>query len=262
MKRTRIAGLVTVLAFGVSNGLGGQDTGGQSSGIRIENRPRLGVSVDLARPSTDSIGAYIQTVVPGSPADKAGIRAGDILVKIDGQPIATGRDTRSPGLRLIGLTAQLEPNKAVPVELRRGKARKTVSVAPSPDISLMPLGMMMDSAGKWSFRIQARASDSGPKKGFFVFITSPWAELETSSLNDELGEYFGTDEGVLVVRAPFNNKLGLRGGDVILEVDGKKPDGPAHFLRMVERKETVRLQVLRHKKRLALTVSPEGTTKQ
>jgi len=56
------------------------------------DRPYLGVeyktiSKDLALLNDLPEGAYVQSVVQGSPADKAGIQQGDILMKIDGQRI-------------------------------------------------------------------------------------------------------------------------------------------------------------------------------
>lgn len=268
MRHTIVAGAVTALVVGFSGVLGGQDTGSQRNAgrLQITSRPRLGVSVDITRSRpTDSIGAYIETVTPGSPAEKAGIQPGDVITKIDGRPVVSPGDPRSPGLRLIRLATRLDPNVTVPVELRRGNARKKVSVVTAPEVALVLQGMSSDSTGKWTFRIQPGDSeDAGPKR-FFMFITSPWAELETASLNSDLGEYFGTKDGVLVVSAPSDSKLGLKGGDVVLAVDGKKPTDPGHFMRMVQdRKENepVKLSVLRHKKRISITVQPDAETKQ
>ncbi len=57
------------------------------------NRPYLGVayktiSRDLALLDNIPEGAYVQQVVQGSPAEKAGVQQGDIIVKIDGQRIS------------------------------------------------------------------------------------------------------------------------------------------------------------------------------
>lgn len=51
----------------------------------MHERPWLGINVDQ-----DSTGArIIQSVVPGGPADKAGIKAGDVLEKVNGKDPAT-----------------------------------------------------------------------------------------------------------------------------------------------------------------------------
>lgn len=56
------------------------------------NRPYLGVSYkmvtrDLAILNNLPEGAYIQRVVDGSPADKAGVKVGDIIIKIDSEKV-------------------------------------------------------------------------------------------------------------------------------------------------------------------------------
>ncbi|MBI2195531.1 MAG: trypsin-like peptidase domain-containing protein [Candidatus Levybacteria bacterium] len=61
------------------------------------NRPYLGVSYKMLNKETALLndvpqGAYVQSVVLGSPADKAGIEQADIITKIDGQSI---EDTKS-----------------------------------------------------------------------------------------------------------------------------------------------------------------------
>jgi S1-C subfamily serine protease len=84
------------------------------------------------------------------------------------------------------------------------------------------------------------------------FGNSPLGRLELAPINAELGQYFGTDEGVLVISAPRDTELGLKGGDVVLSVDGRKPAGPSHLLRILrsyERGETFKLDILRNRKR-------------
>ncbi len=76
------------------------------------------------------------------------------------------------------------------------------------------------------------------------------------SLNSDLGEYFGTKEGVLVVKAPADSTLPLRGGDVITSIGGRKPANPSHAMRILrsyEKGETVSIEILRKQKRMTLT---------
>ncbi|GAB3441539.1 Do family serine endopeptidase [Massilia solisilvae] len=77
--------------------------------IGIESQditPELADSFGLGRQS----GAIIAGVVRGGPADKAGMRPGDILLKVEGKPVANTSD-------MLNLIAQLQPG---------GKARMTV----------------------------------------------------------------------------------------------------------------------------------------
>jgi S1-C subfamily serine protease len=89
-----------------------------------------------------------------------------------------------------------------------------------------------------------------------VLVRSPLARLELAPLNPDLGQYFGTTEGVLVIRAPKGGSLALKGGDVVQAVDGRKPSGPSHLLRIMrsyDRGETFKLDILRNKKRETVT---------
>jgi S1-C subfamily serine protease len=57
---------------------------------------------------------------------------------------------------------------------------------------------------------------------------------------------------VLVIRAPSDSKLRLKGGDVVLSVDGREVATPAHLIRVLrsyEPGESFRLELLRMKKR-------------
>src|SRR5512132_3065782 len=109
--------------------------------LLMTQRPRLGVTVNLRASDTDSIGALVQSVTPGGPAAKAGIRTGDIITKLDGTVLASRANRANagdgeqspPGLRLVELAARLSPNDTVSVELRRGRDRKTVRLVTEGD---------------------------------------------------------------------------------------------------------------------------------
>ena len=64
-------------------------------------------------------GALVAGVLRGSPADKAGLRAGDILLAIDGKPVS---DSGS----MLNLIAVLTPNQNATLKIAR--AEKTLNV--------------------------------------------------------------------------------------------------------------------------------------
>lgn len=87
-------------------------------GVNIQDvTPTLAKEFNLK----DNTGALVADVTPGSPADKAGIKAGDIVVEFNGKPV---RDSRQLKLQ-VGQTA---PNTKAPVKLVRDGATKTVEV--------------------------------------------------------------------------------------------------------------------------------------
>jgi hypothetical protein len=96
----------------------------------------------------------------------------------------------------------------------------------------------------------------GAGNNFEFFMGSPWGGIELVKLNPDLGDYFGTREGVLVVRAPEDSSLALKGGDVILSVGERKPSSPEQAMRILrsyDAGETVTLDVLRKQKHVTVT---------
>ena len=85
---------------------------------------------------------------------------------------------------------------------------------------------------------------------------SPLANLELAPINPELGKYFGTDDGVLVIDVPENSALGLRPGDVVLAVDGRKVRAPTPLMRALmsyEPGESLTFQIMRKKSKQTVT---------
>jgi S1-C subfamily serine protease len=99
-----------------------------------------------------------------------------------------------------------------------------------------------------------RLEMAGPHWQFFS--GSPLGRLELAPLNPDLGRYFGTGEGILVISAPQDSALGLKGGDVVLRVDGRAPSSPSHLLRILrsyEAGETFKLDIMRERKKETVT---------
>ena len=214
---------------------------------------RIGIVVRTdADAETDKIGAKIEGVTPGSPADKAGLKVGDVITKFKGTALGglkAGNDEESgPGRKLIALARKLEPGDTVRLEYRRGNDTKPATLV-AEDLGS---GFRMEMPGMPGPPMMMPAM---PDMGFEMSFGAPWGDLELVSLNPDLGEYFGTKEGVLVVKAPADSSLSLKGGDVILSIGGRKPSSPSHAMRILrsyEKGETVSIDILRKQKRMTV----------
>jgi hypothetical protein len=225
-----------------------------------DNRGRIGVIVDTKlNDAGDKIGARIDGITPGGPAEKAGLKAGDVITRFNGTALggaASEDDERSgPGLKLIDLARELDPGDTVQVEYRRGNdTRKATLVA--EDLGGGAWSGQMEMPNMDAFKEMMPQMRIGPGNDFEFAFGSPWGGIELVELNPDLGDYFGTREGVLVVRAPEDSTLALKGGDVIVSIGGRKPTSPMQAMRILrsyDPGESVALDVLRKQKHVNVT---------
>lgn len=261
----------------------------QDDNVRVftyqSDRPRIGIMLQSrADKETDRLGARIAEVTPDGPADKAGLKAGDIITRFNG--VALGGvagdddDESGPAAKLIELARKLGKGDTVDVEYRRGSengklklvaqvlpetAMRRFTVRPDvpemrtmpdmPDMRTMPdMGRMrrMPFMGDG----QGMPMDPGAMGRVRIFMDHDGGELNLTDLNPGLGEYFGAKSGVLVLETPKDSTIPLKAGDVIVSIDGRAPTSEAHARRILgsyEAGETAKVEVLRKQKKLTLT---------
>ncbi len=174
------------------------------AGNKLVQRPYFGArvqpvtaeiaeSLNLKRPA----GALVASIVPDSPAAKAGLRAGDVVLEVDG----VGVDDPAAlnyryALKTIGSTARLT------VE-RNGRQ--------------LALNIRLEAAPE-------RAADEVE-----ISARSPFSGARISNFTAELANRLRTDpataEGVVIVNIADGStaqRVGLRPGDIILEVNGTR----------------------------------------
>jgi S1-C subfamily serine protease len=227
---------------------------------------KMGVWVNTERDeTTDSLGARLDEVVPEGPADEAGLRSGDIITKANGESLArVSRRDASPGSRLIEIKDELEIGDTLHVEYLRGTETRTA------DIVLEEL-----ESSAWSLRgtveprvlVAPRMVGGEPRvtvrvpevvTGWSGWGYGSWLDVELVTLDEDLGQYFGTAEGLLVIRGSEEGALDLRSGDVILNVDGRKPTSQSHLLRIMrsyEAGEDMNIEIMRNRTRQTVTVT-------
>ncbi|CAN5233668.1 hypothetical protein BH24PSE2_BH24PSE2_13210 [soil metagenome] len=220
-------------------------------GIHFDmRRAMLGINIAGARDRRTD-GVEVTGVSPGGPAEEAGLEAGDVLISVQGQSLAA-EDGNRPVRRLLEIMREIEPGERVTVEyLRDGESSET-------EIEAAEFGPHIFAAGVGDETIELELPDF---RGMRHFL-GQWGSLELTSLTPGLGRYFGTDEGLLVVRAPDDDALMLRDGDVIVSIAGREPESPSHALRILRSYrpgETLRLEIVRDKKQQTLELTmPEG----
>jgi hypothetical protein len=85
--------------------------------------------------------------------------------------------------------------------------------------------------------------------------------MNLAPLSERLGNYFGAQSGVLVVRAGANAPFGLQDGDVILSIDGRVPADDRHaagILRSYRPGEPVKLQIQRDRRAITVETTAPG----
>lgn len=90
-------------------------------GVSVQELSRdLAASFGLSRPS----GALINSVQPGGPADKAGLKSGDIVLQVGGKPVENASD-------MARLISSARPGQPLALEIWRNKASRTLTVTPN-----------------------------------------------------------------------------------------------------------------------------------
>jgi C-terminal processing protease CtpA/Prc len=226
--------------------------------------PRLGVAIggDEKGPVK---GVAIIGVTPGSAADDAGLRTGDLITAVNGEAMA-GDNSDAAAQKLLDFMSAVEEGDKLDVEyLRDGKSGKVEVEPRAIDDKVFAFGF---DGHNFSVPGVPRAMIApgvvgGPGQYLFEWHSDTgWGDMELVELNAGLGKYFGTEQGLLVVNAPESKALQLEDGDVIQKIDGREPASVRHALRILgsyQSGETLKLEIMRDKKRRTLEVEvPEG----
>lgn len=215
-------------------------------------RAFLGIVVDGRKDNRD--GVAVREVSADGPAAKAGIRAGDVLVEIDGHSLAVDEDGRMPAvMRIYEALDGTDPGDEAKVTyLRDGRTAEATVVLGESDSGPVAFSFGFGDAPHSVIEIPPM-----PHLPAFWPPRPHW-NLELVSLSEALGEYFGTDAGLLVVRAPADNPLTLEDGDVIRRIDGREPRSPTHavrILRSYQPGEKVTIEIVRKRRERTLEVT-------
>lgn len=222
-------------------------------------RPRLGVLLD----SREGRGDVVVGLTPGSGADSAGILPGDRLIAINGEAVDAD-DPESFGEPLD----DVDPGDSVLVEIERKGDSQTLEVEVSSSMpgkrrvferriqrdgdnntELMIIGPEYSDGNTRTLRPpQAPRPPRSPR------LAGLGRHSDLISNHAGLERYFGTGEGVVVLRIDAENPLQLEDGDVVLTIDGEAVSRPVEVgtALMGRGGGTVTLEIMRGGERTTL----------
>jgi serine protease Do len=223
-------GLVAVVGVAVAS-VGAQEP--RAFAMLDGRGSQLGVmvsDVDAKSPA----GVKVDEVNENSPAEKAGLKAGDVVVEYDGERIRSAR-------QFTRLVQETPDGRSVKIAVLRNGQRQTLDATPeaSPSFSW---NMNMDRArgelernlrGMREFRFEPAPEyrfrmEPGEPRRFELFRTPSRGRLGVTveSLSEQLGTYFGVKDGGALVSSvtagSAAEKAGIKAGDVITSVNGRQ----------------------------------------
>jgi C-terminal processing protease CtpA/Prc len=211
---------------------------------------RLGVMLGGTDPGADSAGARVRAVMPDSPADAAGLRRGDVITRLNGTPLDGSR-------KLVELARGLQPGDTVRLEYRRDGATRTATLVADRMESRIDMSFReMPGPGRHGEGMGPGIEMHMPGMDMHMMMFRHHAGLELVEMGKDLGEYFGTSEGYLVVKPPADSASPLKAGDVIMAIDGRKPQSVEHAFEILHSYapgEKAKFDVMRKKQRTTLT---------
>jgi serine protease Do len=193
----------------------------------------------------EEAGVEVTRVAPDSPADKAGLKEGDVVLQFNGMKVE--------GLeQLSRLVRETPVGREAKLDIFRNGAPLTLTAT----IGEHP--MLPGMSDGFSFHMP-----DVPRT--IQGLRSPMLGVEAESIDGQLAQYFGVNEGVLVrtvMKGSPAEKAGVKAGDVIVRVNEGKVTTPAEIsahLRAAHGKP-VPVAVMREHKELSLTVDTEPRT--
>lgn len=174
---------------------------------RVMDRGWLGVMIQGITPELaksfglpeDQIGALVGDVVRGSPAEKAGLKRGDVIVRFGGKEI-------KQSTQLPGIVATTPPDEAIKVDILRGGKEQTVEVVLGKRDQVAQQGKMGGSEGGESGNMD--------KLGLMV---KGITESDAYRLGVSPGKGIVVEH---VERGSTADDADIRPGDIIYEVNG------------------------------------------
>ena len=213
-------------------------------------------------------GVGITRVIADSPAEKAGLRKDDVILRIDGENVTSAR-------KLNRLVSEIAPDHGVKITIsRNGSEQELTATMGKRSNASSARDLFSGQPRAWKFegplfdKDQLNQLNNLNKLNdnndlTFFFNNSRRIGVSTVELTKQLADYFGVTagKGVLVTSVVEDGpaaKAGVKAGDVITAVDGEEVDSPGDVSRVISRKKEgdVTITVIRNKSQQTFRVTP------
>ena len=198
-------------------------------------------------------GVEIKRVESDSPAEKAGLKTGDVVLEYNGQ--------RVEGMEQFGrLVRETPTGREVKLQISRGGANQAIAATVGTrKVRTLTAGNMGEFFNKWDMP-DIHMPDMSQ---VFTTVRSPVLGVEAETLSPQLATFFGVKDGVLVrsvTKDTAAEKAGIKAGDVITKVDGNMvttPNELASALRSARSKKTFAVGLVRERRETSVNVTVE-----
>ncbi len=198
-------------------------------------------------------GVGITSIVKDSPAEKAGLRKDDVILRFDGENVTSVR-------KLNRLVTEVAPDQSVRLGISRGGSEQEVAVTIGKRTNKFT---SFENLKKLP-GVEVWGPGFGDRDFVYAFGNNRRIGISTTPLTKQLADYFGivAGTGVLVTAVTDDSpaaKAGIKAGDVITAVDGEKIEGSGDLSRALNKKKEgdVSLTVVRNKNQQTITVTPK-----
>jgi len=201
----------------------------------------------------EEAGVEVTRVEQDSPAEKAGLKVGDVVLEYNDQRV----DGTEQFVRLVHETPA---GRSARLLISRNGTQQTLSAAIGVRRGMLGGGEMLRGLPRMEMP-EIQIPDV-PKA--YMTWRSARLGIDAESVESQLAEFFGVKEGVLVrsvIRESAAEKAGIRAGDVITRIDSSQVTSPRDIttlLRGLHDVKNVPVTLVREKREMTVTVTLEG----
>jgi serine protease Do len=206
-------------------------------------------------------GVEVKSVDDDSPAAKAGVKVGDVILEYNGQRVEGDE-------QFVRLVQETPVGRQAKLLISRAATTQTLTAT---------IGVRSGNSFFWNGDGYVKDLQSHMRQMEIHMPDTPrplisWQSrtlgVESEALNSQLAEYFGVKEGVLVrsvIKGTAAEKAGIKAGDVITKVGDQKVAAPkdiTNALRSASSAKAISITVTRERREMTVNVTIEDKSSE